>query len=235
MAFVLPTISDFKAQFMRDFPYATPLSKTGVVQAEAEAVINAGGQVSAINVTTNGSGYSNTGNAPSVVIYGGGGVGARATATVTAGAVASIAVDKSGFGYTKIPLIYIATGGDNTDTEKVTDYDLVRAFVAAIQFNMSEALFSTQAAFIYAMNLLAAHYLCITLQASGTGLGGQAQWLTSSKTVGNVSETYNIPDRVLKSAYLAKLSKTTYGAQFLELVSPQLIGNFKSFHGITHP
>jgi hypothetical protein len=231
--FVLPTIPDFKSQFQRDFPFATPLSKSGVVGAEASASINGSGEVSVITVTEAGSGY--TGLVPAVVIYGGGGISAAALATITTGAVASIAVTKPGFGYQKVPRVYIPVGGDNTDNEKVTDYDLARAFNAAEGFNASPSFFSTQSAYTYANNLLAAHYLCENLQASGVGLGGKAEWLTQSKTVGNVSEAYAIPDRVLKSPFLAKLSKTTYGAQFLELVSPQLIGNIKSFHGVTHP
>lgn len=234
MSFTLPTLDDFKAQFVRDFPYATPAEKSSMVRAEAEASINAGGVVTGIAVTTPGSGYVAT-QPPTVVIYGGGGVGAKATATVVGDAVTVITLVNPGFGYKTVPLVYVTLAGDNTDTEKVTDFDLARAFTAAVQFNMSASLFGSQSAFSYAMNLLAAHYLCQTLQAGGTGLGGKAEWLTNSKTVGNVTESYSIPERVLKSPFLAKLSKTTYGAQFLELVSPQLIGNFQSFHGITHP
>ncbi len=238
MTLVLPTISEFKAQFVRDFPYATPAEKTGMVGAEATAEISSGGVVTGVTITEPGSGYSIT-QPPSVVIYGGGGVGAKATATVALvgsdNVVTAITVTNPGFGYKTAPVVYVTLGGDNTDNEKVTDFDLARAFTAAAQFNMSQSLFGSQAAFSYAMNLLAAHYLCQTLQAGGTGLGGKAEWLTNSKTVGNVTESYTIPERVMKSPYLSKLSKTTYGAQFLELVSPQLIGNFQSFHGITHP
>ena len=231
--FAQPTISVFKAQFVRDFPYATPLSKTGVVGAEAEATINSSGQVTAIDVTEPGSGYS--GLVPSVVIYGGGGISAAALAVMLSGVVSGITVTNPGVGYVRAPSIYITVGGDNSDNEKVTDYDLARAFTAVEGFNTSPGLFSNQAAYTYALNLLAAHYLCQTLQAGGTGLHGKAEWLTQSKTVGNVTEAYSIPPRILNSPYLAKLSKTTYGAQFLELVSPQLIGNIHAFHGITHP
>jgi hypothetical protein len=100
---------------------------------------------------------------------------------------------------------------------------------------MTRNLSGSQAAFTYAYDLLAAHYLCESLQASGTGLGGKAEWLTNSKTVGNVSESYQIPPRVLNSPFLSKLSRTTYGAQFLELFSVQLIGNMQSFYRPTAP
>lgn len=233
MSFVLPTIPGFKAQFTRDFPFATPLVKPGVVGAEATASLTGDG-VSAIAVDSAGSGYS-VNAVPGVILYGGGGVGAMAAATIVANAVATIAVSNAGYGYKIAPLVYVTLGGDNTDQEKVTDYDIARAFVASFAFNVSAALFGDQSAFTYAMNLLAAHYLCETLQAGGTGLGGKGEWLTTTKTVGNVMEGYAIPDRVLKSPFLAKLSKTTYGAQFLELVSPYLIGNVQAFRGITLP
>jgi hypothetical protein len=234
MAYQLPTIGDFKAQFVRDFPYATPLRYKGVTAATATASLNASYEVQSITVVTPGAGY-NASQPPSVIIYGGGGIGAAATPVVVGGAVTQINVDAGGVNYRKAPLVYISVGGDDTDTEKVTDYDIARAFTAAMQFNFTEGLFGTQAAFVWAYNLLAAHYLCETVIAGGTGLSGQSTWLTNSKTVGNVTESYTIPDRILKSPFLSKLSKTTYGAQFLELVSPQLIGNFQSFHRDTLP
>lgn len=233
MAYLLPSIADFKAQFARDFPFATPAAVAGVVGATATASINAGG-VSTIVVDTPGSGLSDT--APlSAVVYGGGGVGALATVTVAAGIVTGIAVDAAGYGYAIAPRVYVALGGDNTNNERVTDFDIARAFNAAESFNMTRNLSGSQAAFTYAYGLLAAHYLCETLQASGSGLGGKADWLTNSRSVGNVSESYNIPPRVLNSPFLSKLSRTTYGAQFLELFSASLIGNFQSFHRASLP
>lgn len=232
MTYLLPTLSDFKAQFVRDFPYATPLSPKGVVGASVTPVLT-GDKVSSIAVNSGGSGYDK--QSPEVVIYGGGGIGAQATATVTGGAITAIAITNQGFGYTSLPSVYIAAGGDNTNDEKVTDYDLSRAFTAAFGFNVAQGLFGSQAAFTYAMNLLAAHYLCATVRAGGTGIFGQADWVVNSKTAGNVSSAYAIPQRVLRHPLLSKLSKTTYGAQFLELVSPQLIGNLGTFYGPARP
>lgn len=234
MSYLLPTIADFKAQFVRDFPFATPPAVTGVVGATATASINNSGSVTGVVVNTTGSGLPDQ-PAPSAVIYGGGGIGALLSVTVVSGAVTLISVTNGGYGYTIAPLVYVALGGDNTNTKRVSDFDIARAFNAAEAFNMTRNLSGSQAAFTYAYNLLSAHYLCETLQASMTGLAGKAEWLTSSKTVGNVSEAYQIPPRVLNSPFLSKLSRTTYGAQFLELFSPQLIGNMASFHRPTLP
>lgn len=232
MAYLLPTIGNFKGQYPRDFPFATPLSPAGVVGAVAAAAIDSG-SVSGISVTTAGSGYIAS-SPPAAIIYGGGGIGAMAAVTVVAGSITAISVVTAGQGYQTAPFVYLAVG-DNTDNEKVTDYDITRAIQAAVMFNMNAAIFSSQSAFTYAYNLLVAHYLCETVLAGGTGLGGKAEWLTKSKSVGNVSEEFDIPKRVLNSPFLSKLSKTTYGAQFLELVSPQLIGNMQTHFRISLP
>lgn len=234
MAYLLPTIADFKAQFVRDFPFATPSATAGVVGATATASIDDSGSVTGVAVDTAGSGLPSQ-PTPAAVVYGGGGIGALLSVTVVGGAVTAIAVTNGGYGYTTAPLVYVALGGDNTNTKKVSDFDIARAFNAAEAFNMTRNLSGSQSAFTYAYNLLAAHYLCETLQASMTGLGGKAEWLTQSKMVGNVSESYQIPPRVLNSPFLAKLSRTTYGAQFLELFSPQLVGNMSAFYRPTLP
>lgn len=233
MAYVLPTIPSFKVQFERDFPFATPLTKPGVVGARATASI-VGQAISSVTVTAPGSGYG--ARVPSIVYYAGGGYGAILQVVLTGGAVSAVNVLDGGYGFLKAPVIYIAVGGDNTDLDKVTDTDIARAFNTALMFNMTERLFGSQEAYTQAYNLLAAHYLCINILNSGSGLNGTAAaWATQAKTVGNVHEAYGIPDRVMRSPVLSRFSQTTYGALFLELISPQLIGNVKSFRGVTHP
>ena len=233
MAYQLPSIPGFKGQFVRDFPYASPANPAGVVLATATAQINSTNQaVAGLTLDTPGSGL---GKSVNVILYGYG-VGALASATVVGGIVTALTLDQGGYGYTLAPYVYVSSGvGDNTDISKVTDYDLANAIIAAASFNLSESLWGSQQAFSYAYNLLAAHYLVETLQAGNTGLAGKAEWLTQSKSVGNVSENYAIPMGILNSPYLSKLSKTTYGAQFLELVSPRLIGNMGTLVGMTLP
>lgn len=228
MSYVNPSIPNFKAQFVRDFPYAVPFAGGGSGAELSVALGAAGGGIQAVTVVAGGTLYP---KAPTVLLFGGLGVGAVLAAVMTAQAISSVNIVNPGFGYTQQPSIYISNGmGDNTDLTKVTDYDLQAAIVAAMSFNINPCLFSSQTAYTYAYNLLVAHYLCENIAAGNTGIFGKAEWLTSAKTVGNVTEHYEIPDRVIRSPYLSKLSKTTYGAQFLELVSPQLIGNIAPFH-----
>ncbi len=238
MAYQLPGIEDFKAQFpVRDFPFAVPFAPTDGGSGAAAALTVGGSNNGIVTaaVTAGGADYPRP---PTVIVLWGKGTGAVITAALTANAVSGLTIRSPGYGYTDPTTlaVYISPGvGDNTDPKKVTDYDIAKAMRAAMTFNMTGALWGSQAAYTYAYNLLIAHYLCENAQASGAGLGGQADWIRNSKTVGDVTESFSIPERVMKSVYLSKFSKTTYGSQFLELASPSLIGNFQSYHRCTLP
>lgn len=113
---------------------------------------------------------------------------------------------------------------DQTDLTKVRDKDITLAQTqAAANFNVE--LWENQTVFAEAFNLLSAHYLCSNLLASSQGVRGAGVWLTNSKTVGNVSESFNIPERVMKSPTLSLYSRTTYGCVYLSIIAVRLIGN----------
>ncbi|MBH2008258.1 MAG: hypothetical protein I8H71_01025 [Xanthomonadaceae bacterium] len=76
----------------------------------APPTLNAGGSVSAINITAGGTGYS---TAPTVAITGGGGTGATATAQVSGGVVTGVTITNPGSGYTTNPTVAF-TGGSGT-------------------------------------------------------------------------------------------------------------------------
>lgn len=61
-----------------------------------------------INIVQGGTGYT---SAPSILISGGGGVGATAVATVSGGSISTITVTNRGSGYTNSPTVYITGGG----------------------------------------------------------------------------------------------------------------------------
>jgi hypothetical protein len=120
------------------------------------------------------------------------------------------------------------------DNQHVTDADITKAeALAGINFN--EALWESQAIFTQAFLLLSAHYLVENLRASGGGLNGQYAGNTINKSVGNVSEGYQIPERVGKSPFLSGLYTTRYGAQYVGLISLRLIGNVATIRGATTP
>lgn len=118
-----------------------------------------------------------------------------------------------------------------TDTT-VMDADITKSISeAAVNFN--ESLWESQAVFTMAYLYLAAHYLVMDLRASSQGIAGGYSWLTSSKSVGSVSEGFSIPQKILDNPHLAMLSKTNYGAKFISLALPRLVGNVVHVAGCT--
>ena len=80
----------------------------GGTGATASVVVN--GQLSEIDVSAGGSGYTSS---PLVSIVGGGGFGATATAVITNGIVSKVLVENPGQGYTSQPDVSISGGNGN--------------------------------------------------------------------------------------------------------------------------
>lgn len=217
MAYPVPSIDEFKAQFRRDFPYSVPAF------GAAGGIVVTAGAISSVAVLAGGYGYK---TAPTVAVVdeGVGGAGAQITATVASGKVTAFAVVAGGSGYVK-PVLSISGGaGDDTNLDLVIDDD-IRQAQADAGMNVNPDLFSNDVDWTRAFNYLTAHCLVEKLLAAGEGLASQYNWLTSSKTVGDVSESFEIPDQIKDSPFLAALSKTRYGALYLQIISPLLIGN----------
>lgn len=113
---------------------------------------------------------------------------------------------------------------DQTDVTKVRDKDLNTA-IGQAGLNFNPGLFAAQAGFAEAYLLLTAHFLCVNLLASSQGLGGAGEWLVNQKAVGNVSASFDVPERIKRSPFLAALSKTSYGMTYLQIITPLLVGN----------
>ncbi len=226
MAYAQPTIDQFKDQFFRDFPFAVPsYGATGVVTVSA-------GAVTAVTLVAGGSFYV---NAPLCVLTGGGGTGATITATVTNNAISAYTVTAGGTGYVTAPTLkVISQDGDDTDLKKVTNKDITAA-MGMTPANINRALFSDEATYQTAFNLLAAHYMVTNLLASSQGVKSQYDWLTIQRTVGNVNASFAIPTRVKNSPFFSTLMATRYGAQYVSLISPLLHGNVVIAFGATTP
>lgn len=225
MPYATPTVDQFKAQFPRDFPYAVPA--WGAVIA---LTVTAGVVTGAV-VVSPGQGYKIL---PTLTIADETGSGAVLAPTIAGGRVTGVAITSGGTLYTE-PTVTVSGGaGDNTDFTRVTDSDLTGAIFDA-QYNVSQALFDGQAQFSRAFLYLAAHNLVEKLLAAGEGLASQYNWLTASKSVGNVAESFNIPERIAKDPMLAAYSKTRYGALYLQIISPLLVGGMFTTHRTTQP
>ena len=127
-----------------------------------------------------------------------------------------------------------AFSADQADMTRVRDRDITTASTQAVA-NFNVALFASQSIYTEAFLLLTAHFLCVNLLAATQGLGGTSQWLVNSKAVGNVSESFAIPERITRSPFLAGLSKTLYGATYLSIIMPLLVGNVAIQRGDTTP
>lgn len=114
----------------------------------------------------------------------------------------------------------------------VTDQDINKAFIEA-KMNFNAGLFDTddnlKAVFLY----LAAHYLCNDLQASDEGITSTGYFTVSSRSVGSVSESYDIPAWMKADSNLSFFTTTRYGQKYLSLIKPLLIGNVGVYEGAT--
>lgn len=119
-------------------------------------------------------------------------------------------------------------------TETVTDADIEKAFGEA-GFNFNEGLFSTQDQLKVAFLYLSAHYLCTDIQMASEGLNSQSAFPVNSRSVGSVSESYQVPDWVTQSPVLSAYATTRYGLKYLSLVRPRLIGAMSVSLGATTP
>lgn len=113
----------------------------------------------------------------------------------------------------------------------VSDLDITNAYAeACISFN--EGLFSDdeiKLVYLY----LSAHYLVNDLNAGGQNSSGSSG-MVSSRSVGNVSEAYAIPQKYLDNINYIFYTKSSYGLKYLNLVVPRLAGNIKTVSGATN-
>lgn len=116
----------------------------------------------------------------------------------------------------------------------VLDSDIASAFQFT-NVNINQALFADQGSYSLGYNLLSAHYLVVNLRSSSQGINGQFNFLQSGKSVGSVSESFSIPQRILDNPDWSMLSKTNYGMMFLQLVIPQMAGQVYTVMGTTLP
>lgn len=119
-------------------------------------------------------------------------------------------------------------------TDYVMDTDIDRAFLEAT-INFNEALFSDDNQLKITFLYLAAHYMVNDLQTASQAMGSSSSFPVSSRSVGGVSESYSIPEWMLKDPVLGSFASTRYGQKYISLIKPLLIGNVAVYEGATTP
>ena len=116
--------------------------------------------------------------------------------------------------------------------QTVMDADVTNALADAAT-NINPYLFQNQAEYSQAFLYLAAHHLVTSFQASRLGTSSSWDWLQTGRSVDSVSESFEIPDWIMKDKYLAYLTTTQYGAKYCSIVAPRMVGNVWSTQAIT--
>ena len=133
-------------------------------------------------------------------------------------------------GVTSVP----TTGADwslQSPDQKVSDLDITHAYAESdITFN--DQLFLDDPDLVLGYLYLSAHYLVNDLNAGG--IDSNPTGITNSRSVGNVSEGYAIPEWQLKSPIYSFYTKSSYGLKYLNMITTRLAGNIISVRGATN-
>ena len=92
---------------------------TAATRTAAGTAVNESGFVTSITLIDGGVGYT---SAPTVILTGGGGIGATATASVLGGAVTGFTITSPGSGYTSEPTVSVASPPEPTATTNFVTY-----------------------------------------------------------------------------------------------------------------
>lgn len=120
------------------------------------------------------------------------------------------------------------------DLDYITDQDIAKAY-RQTNVTINPTLFPNQSAYSQAYLWLSAHWLQYDINTSSQGVNGSAGFAVQSKTVGNVSESYAIPQRILDNPFYALLNQTKYGQKYYTLIAPTLNGYLYTVHGTSRP
>ena len=116
----------------------------------------------------------------------------------------------------------------------INDADIERAFNKANILINSTIIEATQ--LIECFMLLSAHYLALEIQQSLVGIGQSNGYkVTTSKSVGSISESYDTPKHLYSSLTAVGFTTTQYGIQYWTMIEPLTRGRVSSVNGATLP
>ena len=103
----------------------------------------------------------------------------------------------------------------------ITDTDIEKAIGQALLSANEEFGENREDKIIIFLHLVA-FYLVMDLKNSSAGLNSSYSGLVASKSVGSVSESYNVPQWLANSPLYSIYSQNGYGMKYLSLISPYL-------------
>lgn len=121
---------------------------------------------------------------------------------------------------------------DPDNKEYIRDTDIEIAFQQA-KVNFNSSIWSDYDSAKIAYLFLTAHYLCMDMRMAQSGLASSGAFTMSSKSVGDVSASYAIPQAYLDSPALNYLTSTEFGLKYLSLLYPRTIGSVNVVLGTT--
>lgn len=116
----------------------------------------------------------------------------------------------------------------------VLDADIEKAFAEA-KMQLNQALFTSDANITLGYLYLTAFFLVNDINAANAGLQVVNAFPVSGRTVGNVSEKYEIPPIFLENPQYLFLNSNLYGRKYFSMIYPYLIGNVGIAFGTTLP
>lgn len=121
------------------------------------------------------------------------------------------------------------------NSEFIQDRDINNAFADA-QGLLNQALLGSDVNITNGYLYLTAHCLSLNIKASESGVnsGGTGAFPVASRSVGSVSEAYQVPDAYKDDPILAQYAQTAYGQKYLAMVLPGLRGNMVPIYGGAH-
>lgn len=145
-----------------------------------------------------------------------------------------ITVDEfKGYFYRDFPFLPTDEEVENP-LDYVQDKDIEKAMLEAYT-NFNAGLWEEEVILKMAFSYLTAHYLVTDLSNAAQGVNGSFSGFMSSKSVGNVSVGYRLPQWILNDPMYSLIALTTYGRKYLQLILPRMVGQMFSVKGTTRP
>ena len=113
----------------------------------------------------------------------------------------------------------------------INDDDMTKAFLQAKNMINLSLFGKNEELLKMCFLMLTAHFLVMDLNMSNGN--GTSSFMITSKSVGSVSASYGIPQKILDSPNLSYLASTQFGLKYIQYILPLLSGNIMILNGRT--